>query len=247
MDIKNKHVIVTGGVSGFGRGLVDKLIEKEAQVGIFDINAAGFIDFKDQDNVTCYECDITDPDAIAAAVDAFCDEHKTINVLVNNAGILYSAPLINIFGGLKRHSFDDWDKVIATNLSSVFYMTATVVGKMVVTRTKGLVINVSSISAAGNPGQTAYSAAKAAINALTSTWAKELSPLNIRVAGIAPGFSDTPSTHEAMSETALKEVIKRIPAKRLGTPEEIVQGMLFIIENDFFNGKILELDGGLVI
>ena len=114
-------------------------------------------------------------------------------------------------------------------------------------RSKGLIINISSISANGNAGQSAYSAAKAGVNALTKTWSRELSMFGIRTAGIAPGFFDTPATHTALKENTLKKIISEIPSKRLGNLEELTKSVLFIIENDFFNGKILEIDGGMVV
>jgi 3-oxoacyl-[acyl-carrier protein] reductase len=145
------------------------------------------------------------------------------------------------------HDPEAWNKVLAANLTSVFYMTSCVVEKMISTRTKGVIVNISSVSASGNAGQSAYSAAKAGVNALTAVWAKELSPMGIRVAAVAPGFTETESTKEAVSETMLRETIKRVPLRRLGRPAEIADGVLSVITNDFFNGKILELDGGLIV
>jgi 3-oxoacyl-[acyl-carrier protein] reductase len=140
-----------------------------------------------------------------------------------------------------------WNKTLATNLNSVFYMTACIVEKMIVTRTKGVIVNISSVSASGNAGQSAYSAAKAGVNALTATWSKELSAMGIRVMAVAPGFAETESTKEALSEAVLQEIVKKVPLRRLGKPQEIAQGVINAIENDFFNGKVFELDGGLVI
>ena len=124
-------------------------------------------------------------------------------------------------------------------------MTVAVIEKMITTRTKGVVLNIGSISAAGNPGASAYSAAKAAVHALTRTWATELGPMGIRVIAIAPGFMDTDSARAATSETALRETIKRVPLRRLGKTEEVADAVVAVIENDFFNGKVFELDGGL--
>jgi len=140
-----------------------------------------------------------------------------------------------------------WNKVLASDLSSVFYMTSCIVDKMITTRTRGVIVNISSISASGNAGQSAYSAAKAGVNALTAVWAKELSPMGIRVLAIAPGFTETDSTKEAVAETTLRETIKRVPLRRLGRPDEIAEGVLSAIRNDFFNGKVMELDGGLIV
>jgi 3-oxoacyl-[acyl-carrier protein] reductase len=170
------------------------------------------------------------------------------DILINNAGILYSAPLVKIApSGTEKHDVEMWNKVLAADLSSVLYMTACVVEKMIIARTKGVIVNISSVSAAGNAGQSAYSAAKAGVNALTMVWAKELSPMGIRVVAIAPGFIDTDSTKEALSETVLRETVKKVPLRRLGKPEEIADGVLAVIQNDFFNGKVFQLDGGLII
>jgi 3-oxoacyl-[acyl-carrier protein] reductase len=118
---------------------------------------------------------------------------------------------------------------------------------MVSKRQKGVIINISSISAKGNAGQSAYSAAKAAINALTVTWSKELGMFGIRCNAIAPGFFDTDSTHQELDESKLKAYQKNTPVGRLGKTDEIVDAIEFIIGNDYYNGSILELDGGLVI
>jgi 3-oxoacyl-[acyl-carrier protein] reductase len=110
-----------------------------------------------------------------------------------------------------------------------------------------VIVNISSVSAKGNAGQSAYSAAKAGLEALTKVWAKELAPLGIRCFAIAPGFCDTESTHKAISERMLQETVGRVPIKRLGTAQEIASFVIAGIENDFLNGKILEVDGGLVV
>ena len=118
---------------------------------------------------------------------------------------------------------------------------------MVSNRNPGLIINISSIASEGNEGQSAYSAAKAGINALTFTWAKELSRFNIRVAGISPGFFSTESTYQSINKSYIEHIKKNTPSKRLGKISELIQGIDFIIKNKFFNGKILKIDGGLKI
>ena len=178
-------------------------------------------------DVATFACDVSDPDAVAAAMDRYHREHRAADILVNNAGILYSEPLVRIgAGGVQRHDVAMWNKVLAADLSSVFYMTSHAVERMIATRTRGIVVNISSVSAAGNAGQSAYSAAKAGVNALTATWAKELAAMGIRVAAVAPGFTETESTREAVSDTVLQETLKRVPLRRLGTPDEIAQGVL---------------------
>ena len=244
MDLREKQIIVTGGVNGLGRAMVQALIARECNVTVFDIDVAGFDELQ-KTGVRCVACDVTNYEQVNAAVEEFAGAP---DVLINNAGILYSEPLVKIAeDGPKLHAYESWDRVLRTNLSSVFYVTVPVVAKMIVTRTKGVVVNIGSVSAAGNPGASAYSAAKAGVHALTQAWAKELGPMGIRVIAIAPGFMDTDSAHAATSETALRETIKRVPLRRLGKAEEVAAAVVAAIENDFFNGKVFELDGGLTV
>ncbi len=249
MELQGKNVVVTGGASGLGRAIVGKLLAKGALVTVFDIDAEGLIALRARlNNVHCVECDVSDFDQVLSAFSRYHQEHGSAHVLINNAGVLFSAPLVRIAqGGIERHDVNAWQKVLNTDLNSVFYMTVCAVEKMIATRTKGVIVNISSISAAGNTGQSAYSAAKAGVNALTATWAKELGLMGIRVVGVAPGYVDTESTHKALSDASLQEVIRKIPLRRLGRPEEIAEGVVTVLENDFFNGKVFELDGGLVV
>jgi 3-oxoacyl-[acyl-carrier protein] reductase len=249
VELRGKKVIVTGGVRGLGRATVETLIGKGAAMTVFDLDVRGLDELKERwGEINCVACDVSDYQQVVAATNRYHDEFVVADVLVNNAGILYSEPLVKITpSGIEKHDMAMWSKIIAADLSSVFYMTACIVEKMVATRTHGVIVNISSVSAAGNAGQSAYSAAKAGVNALTATWAKELSLLGIRVAAVAPGFTETESTKEALSESALRETIKRVPLRRLAKPEEIAEGVLHVIENDFFNGKVFELDGGLIL
>jgi len=248
MDIKGKRVIVTGGANGIGKALVLKLLEVGATVAVLDIDVYGLYNNISKDNigVLCCFCDVSDSEQVAMAVERVSDKLGAIDILVNNAGIVADSPLIGFSSeGIKRHSVDLWDKIIATNLSSVFYVSSCVAEKMFSQRTRGIIVNVSSISAAGNVGQGAYSAAKAGIRALTTTWAKELGPFGIRVAGIAPGFTETETMIHSMSDDVLANWKRSTPLKRLGMPSEIVDGIMWIIGNDFFHGRTLEIDGGL--
>jgi 3-oxoacyl-[acyl-carrier protein] reductase len=247
MDIAGKKVIVTGGANGIGKAVVKKLIDEHALVGVFDIDNEHLNQLSDQyPNIFCKLCDVTKNNEVELAVNEFFEAYKGIDILINNAGMTRDAPLVSLSGGIRMYNIEIWNSVIASNLSSVFYMGRSVAEKMVQRRTQGLIINVSSVSAHGNAGQSAYSAAKAGVNALTKVWAKELNPLGIRVAGIAPGFTKT-NIVEQMDEHIVDEWNKKIPLKRMAEPDEIANGILFIIKNDYVNGKILELDGGLVL
>ena len=249
MNLPGKNVIVTGGANGIGKTLIEKLVKENVNVSVFDIDLDALEQLrKEFPEVYCKVCDVSNFKRVESAVNEIYQKFNSIDVLVNNAGFIYNSLLISYGkGGLIKHDIKMWDKVIRTNLYSVFYMTSNVVEKMILKRTRGLIINVSSISAGGNIGQTAYSAAKAGVGVLTYLWSKELSSFKIRVAGIAPGFTKTGTTMQSMNESMINEWIKKTPAKRFGEPSEIANGILFIIKNEFFNGKILELDGGLTI
>src|SRR6266852_4991114 len=226
MELRGKKVIVTGGVRGLGRSMVEKLFSCAAAVTVVDLNASGFAELKErQVAVNCVECDVSNYEQVVRSMGEYHEKFGAADVLINNAGILYSAPLIRISTtGIETHDAAMWDKVLAADLRSVFYMTVCVVEKMIATRSKGVIVNISSVSASGSPGASAYSAAKAGVNALTAAWAKELSPLGIRVVAVAPGFTETESTKAAMSEAALRETINRVPLRRLGKSEEIAEG-----------------------
>jgi 3-oxoacyl-[acyl-carrier protein] reductase len=143
-----------------------------------------------------------------------------------------------------KMSLEDFNKVIAVDLVGVFLCGREAAVHMIEGGRAGVIINVSSISRAGNIGQTNYAAAKAGVAAMTVTWAKELARYKIRVAGIAPGFCDTRMVVNI--EPAIREkIISNIPLRRLGQPEEIGRTALFILQNDYYDGRILEIDGGL--
>ena len=249
MNLIDKKVIVTGGANGIGRSLVGKLVNSNAIVGVFDIDQKALNGLEeDYPTIYCRICDVSNPSQVEESVDDFFGRFGAIDILVNNAGIIHNSLLVGIDKGrIVKYDIDMWNKVISTNLSSVFYMTSQVAQKMVMKRTKGVIVNVSSICAAGNAGQSAYSAAKAGVSALTVTWAKELGLWGIRVAGIAPGFTRTEAAMQSMGENVLDEWEKKTPLRRMASPCEIADGILFIIRNDFFNGRVLELDGGLRI
>ena len=249
MEIRNQKIILTGGAGSVGKFLAEKLGQEGAKVIIIDNNIDKLEQILSENpNLVGYPCNLVDYEEVTKCIHDIFVEHPNISVLINNAGLIYSTPLINLASSAeRRHDFLTWQKVLDANLTSTFNTGVSVIDKMIQNRTKGLIINISSISAAGNPGQTAYSAAKAGVDALTSTWCKEVSILGIRVAGVSPGFFDSTSTKEALSENNLDKLIKKIPSQRLGKLDELYKSIKFIIENDYFNGKVLDIDGGLII
>lgn len=235
-------VLITGVSGDLGLQLAIHFLRRKCHVVGLDIREPGAVASEFGPQFEFRTCDLRRPDEIEAVLAG----GPPFDIVINNAGVIHSAPLIRIEDGkLSAFDFAKWREVIDVTLSAVFYVSACCAREMVSRAKKGLILNISSICAAGNLGQPAYSAAKAGVNGLTSALAKELGPLGVRVAALAPGFIDTSSTHGAVAEASLKQIRQRTPMRRLGTVEEFLKAIDFIVENPFFSGKILELDGGL--
>jgi 3-oxoacyl-[acyl-carrier protein] reductase len=141
-------------------------------------------------------------------------------------------------------SLEQWQLVIDVNLTGVFLCGREAAAKMIATGSKGCIINISSISRAGNMGQVNYSATKAGVQAMAVTWAKEFARYGIRAASIAPGFIGTEMVM-SMKPEAREKLTKGIPSGRVGDPDEIAHAVQFILENDYVNGRCIEVDGAL--
>ena len=252
MQLKDKVIIITGGCQGLGRAMAEYLAAKGAKLALVDLNPE-----KLELAVTAcqahgvearaYLCNVADEEQVTQTVSQIADDFGAIHGLINNAGILRDGMLLKVKDGeITKMSLAQWQAVIDVNLTGVFLCTREVAAKMVELNNQGAIINISSISRAGNVGQTNYSAAKAGVAAATVTWAKELARYGIRVAGIAPGFIETEMTL-GMKPEALEKMTSFIPLKRMGKVEEIAHSAAYIFENDYYSGRILELDGGLRI
>jgi 3-oxoacyl-[acyl-carrier protein] reductase len=167
-------------------------------------------------------------------------------VLVNNAGIIKDGLLLKVKDGqlVGKLGLDQWNAVIGVNLTGVFLCGREAAERMMKLGNGGVIVNISSISRAGNAGQTNYSAAKAGVVAMTVVWAKELARYGIRTGAIAPGFCNT-DILSGMPPEALAKVTAPVPLKRLGEPAEIAAAAAFIVQNDFFTGRCIDIDGGL--
>jgi 3-oxoacyl-[acyl-carrier protein] reductase len=178
---------------------------------------------------------------------AIAADFGSIHGLINNAGVLRDGLLIKEKDNeIITMSMAQWQTVMDVNLTGVFLCGREAASHMVRNKEPGCIINVSSISRAGNMGQTNYSAAKAGVAAMTVTWAKELARYNIRSNAIAPGFISTEMT-AGMRPATLETICSGIPASRMGTPEEIAHAAIFLLENEYMSGRIVEVDGALRI
>jgi len=250
MQLKDSVIIVTGGGQGLGRAMAEYLAGRGARLALVDLGQERL----DEAVAACqaagsearaYVCNIANEEQVSDMVNRVANDFGTINGLINNAGILRDGLLLKVRDGeIQKMSLNQWQSVIDVNLTGVFLGTREVAAKMVELGSKGLILNISSISRAGNMGQSNYSAAKAGVAALTVVWAKELARYGIRVAGIAPGFIETEMT-SSMKPEALDKMTAGIPLRRMGKPEEIAHSAAYLFENDYYSGRILELDGGL--
>ncbi len=252
MQLTDKVIIITGGCQGLGRSMAEYLAGKGAKLALVDLNQEKL----DQAVAACvakgvearsYLCNVANEEQVSDMVARVAEDFGAVHGLINNAGILRDGLLLKVKDGeMTKMSLAQWQAVIDVNLTGVFLCTREVAAKMVELKNSGAIINISSISRAGNVGQTNYSAAKAGVAAATVTWAKELARYGIRVAGIAPGFIETEMTL-GMKPEALEKMTSGIPLKRMGKPEEIAHSAAYIFENDYYTGRILEMDGGLRI
>jgi 3-oxoacyl-[acyl-carrier protein] reductase len=248
MELAGQKILVTGGGRGIGNFLANSLAQEAEHVFILDNDETFIASPNENTRITKIFCNITDYELVNSVINTLFAEYGGVDVCINNAGIIHNELLVNFTAKEdKKHRVDTWKKVMDVNLNGTFYVSSVIAEHWLNQRKKGLFINISSIAAQGNVGQSAYSASKAAVEALTKTWSKELGMFKIRTACIAPGFFDTHSTRENVNEHMLDKWKKSVPLNRLGKLEEIHGAVKFIIQNDYFNGKVLALDGGLTI
>ncbi len=251
MDLQNKVIAVTGGGQGLGLAMALGLAAKGAVLALIDLNAERLEDAVQQcklagGEASAYICNVADEDQVIALFDKITDELGALSGVINNAGILRDGMLIKAKDGkvTRRMSLAEWQAVIDVNLTGVFLCGREAATRMIEQGNGGVIINISSVSRAGNIGQTNYSAAKAGVSAMTVTWGKELARYGIRCMGIAPGFIGTEMV-ASMKPEALEKMTAQIPLRRVGAPEEIASTAVFIFENDYLTGRVIETDGGI--
>jgi len=251
MDIQNKTVVITGAGRGLGRAMATTLAREGAKLALIDLNKQDLEHTRTQCQqagvqAETYIANVATESDVIQAFQHIKNDFGQIDGLINNAGIIRDSLLIKAKDGVieKRLSLHDWQAVIDVNLTGVFLCGREAASHMITQQNAGLIINISSVSRAGNIGQSNYSAAKAGVAALTVTWAKELARYQIRAAAIAPGFIHT-EILDAMKPEALEKMAQTIPLKRIGTAQEIAETALFIFKNDYITGRVFEIDGGI--
>jgi 3-oxoacyl-[acyl-carrier protein] reductase len=253
MKLEDLKIIVSGGAQGMGRHFALRLAEAGAQVAIGDVNEVGLAETLEAakgkpGKVHARRLNVADEADVASFVAWAHGAMGGLNGLVNNAGILRDGLLVKKdreTGAIKTLSKEQWDAVIGVNLTGATLLTRDVVAKMLESNSRpGVVVNISSIARHGNRGQSNYTAAKAALAANTTTWSKEFAPFGIRVGAVAPGMIETPMT-QGMNQKARDGLVASIPVGRIGLPEDIWVAVKFVLECDYFNGRCIDVDGGL--
>jgi len=234
-----RTAIVTGGTRGIGGAISEALKEAGYSVAAtYAGNDEAAKTFKDRTGISVYKFDVSDFQACANAVKQIESDLGPVSVLVNNAGITRDKTI-------HRMSFEDWNAVIQTNLSSCFNMCHAVIGGMR-EREFGRIVNIGSINGqAGQYGQVNYAAAKSGIHGFTKALAQEGASKGITANAIAPGYIDTDMVR-AVPENVLEKIVARIPVGRLGKAEEIARGVVFLAADDagFITGSTLSINGG---
>ncbi|MGK3996140.1 SDR family oxidoreductase [Sorangium sp. So ce1024] len=254
MRLEDTRFVVTGAAQGLGRHYALRLAEFGGQVAAGDVNEEGLASLVEASRglpgkIHARPLNV----AVEAEIEAFVRfAHEAmggLNGLVNNAGILRDGLLVKKdrqTGAVVKLSAAQWQAVIDVNLTGAALMVREVVAKMVETEQKGVIVNISSIARHGNRGQSNYTAAKSALAANTKTWALEFAPFGIRVGAVAPGMIETPMT-QGMNQKARDALVAMIPVGRIGVPEDIWQAVRFVIECEYFNGRCIDVDGGLTM
>lgn len=251
MILNDKVIAVTGGARGLGYAMAQRLGKQGARIALLDMNAETLDQAVSQlssegIDAQAFVVNVADENSVIQAFADIAQRLGPISGCVNNAGITQDALLVKAKEGKveKRMSLESWQNVINVNLTGVFLCGREAATQMIEAGHEGVIVNISSISRAGNMGQSNYAAAKAGIHALTVTWSKELARYGIRTGTVAPGFISTEMT-AAMRPEMLERIASGVPLKRLGEPDNIAQSVAFIVENDYFTGRIIECDGGL--
>lgn len=244
--LKDKNILITGGSRGIGKGIVETFADHGAQIGFtYHSSQQPADELVEQLNqkgtkAKAYKSDASNFEQAENLVKDFVEDFGSIDVLINNAGITKDNLLM-------RMNEDDFNRVVQTNLNSVFNLTKASLRPFLKQRS-GSIINISSVvGLKGNPGQANYAASKSGIIGFTKSVALELGSRNVRANVVAPGFIETEMT-EKLDEKTVQTWRDAIPLKRGGTPEDVANTCLYLASDlsAYVTGQVLQVDGGML-
>ena len=236
--MSQKIAIVTGASRGIGRAIAKNLAKKDyIVIANYNKSEKEALELKDEfNNIDIFKADVSKREEVKQLVEYTLNKYKTIDVLINNAGIDSQKLFQDI-------TDENWQNVINTNLYSSFCVTQEVLTNMLHNK-NACIINISSIwGLVGASCESIYSISKAGIDAMTKSLAKELGPSNIRVNSIAPGFIDT-DMNKKYSIDDINNIKHDIPLQKIGKPEDIAKCVNWLIEDEFTTGQVIAIDGG---
>ncbi len=237
-NIPKKVAIVTGSSRGIGSEIV-KTLSKNGYIVVLNYNKSNNLAEEIENNfanVYSLQADVSKYDEVKQLIDYAYNKFGHIDLLINNAGI-------DLVKTINDTTIEDFDNILKTNLYSAFY-TCKEVSNYMINQKSGHIINISSIwGITGASCEMAYSVSKAGLDAMTKSLAKELGPSNIRVNSIAPGIINT-EMNSFLSDSEMEELCKEIPVARVGTTSEVASCVLFLENNPYITGQILQVNGG---
>lgn len=246
MDLKGKVALVTGGARGIGKSIADRLAGAGAGIAVVDVQketaeeAARAIETAGV-AARAYVCDVSSFEAVKELAVSVESDFGQVDFVINNAGITRDRLLM-------RMTPDDWNAVLAVNLTGTFNF-CKVFGPPMLKRREGGIVNIASvIGLMGNAGQANYAASKAGIIGLTKALAKEFAGRGVRVNAVAPGFIQTAMT-DALAEDVQIKMKEAIPLGRLGNPEDVANIVLFLVSDlgSYVTGQVINCDGGMIM
>lgn len=235
-----KTVFITGGSRGIGEALVRACVGKYNAAFTYNKSETRALElvkeFEKTGGILAIPCDVSDADSVKRAIEAAKKRFSKIDILINNAGISKSGLFIDM-------TDEEWRDVFAVNVNGVYNTTKAVLPDML-SRGDGAIVNVASVwGEIGASMETAYSASKAAVIGFTKALAKEIAMSGVRVNAVAPGAIDTDML-KSYTQSEIKELCNEIPMGRLGSPEEVAQAILFLAQNKYITGSVLDINGG---